>query len=446
MSFSVDKQTLDDLNIFNKKARESVFGLFNRTRTRGGAEILEQMFRYPLSDAGAINQRSNIIRFFKAGDIAFPFKEEWFDQADHYLSNADERSRLSGDENKISRKLNSLIGADTAYQQAVQGVGAILDIINAFHRFLEAMRQVPGDNPYEEEVRAIELILHDEELQQLVKQAASGKPNYEQIAAHDKILRFQKKDQLQKLLFFAHHVDVYCAVAKVAREHQFVFPRALSEGVVMKMEGLYHPLVENAIGNDLMVTPDSNMIFLTGANMAGKSTFMKSLGIAVFLAHAGFPVPAARMEFPVMDGLFSTINLPDNLSMGYSHFYAEVLRVKKVAEQLAQKKKLFVIFDELFRGTNVKDAYEATVALAAAFARKRDCVFVISTHIIEAGEELKSKCDNIQFTYLPTLMEGSKPVYTYKLRQGITSDRHGMIIINNEGIIDILKNKKTRAK
>lgn len=180
--------------------------------------------------------------------------------------------------------------------------------------------------------------------------------------------------------------------------------------------------------------------------MAGKSTFMKSLGIAIFLAHMGFPVPAKSLAFPVMDGLFSTINLPDNLSMGYSHFYAEVLRVKKVAEQLALSKKLFVIFDELFRGTNVKDAYEATVALTAAFARKRNCIFVISTHIIEAGDELKERCDNIQFTYLPTRMEGSKPVYTYQLEKGITADRHGMIIVNNEGIIDILKNKKTSSQ
>jgi DNA mismatch repair ATPase MutS len=105
-----------------------------------------------------------------------------------------------------------------------------------------------------------------------------------------------------------------------------------------------------------------------------------------------------------------------------------------------------VIFDELFRGTNVKDAYEATVALTAAFARKRNCMFVISTHIIEAGDELKERCDNIQFTYLPTRMEGSKPVYTYQLEKGITADRHGMIIVNNEGIIDILKNKKTSSQ
>lgn len=447
MSFSIDKQTLDDLNIFNKKGRDSVFGLFNRTRTRGGAEILEQMFRYPLSDAGTINHRSEVIRFFQNTDTAFPFKEEWFDEIEQYLSNVDERSQLLNHENKLGRTISNLIGTDTEYRQVAKAVTAVLDFLNALRKFLGEISLGKTSVPYQEEVLAMEAILADTEIHRLFQEAGTQKQGYEKITEYDKVLRFKKKELLQKLLFYAYHLDVYIAVAKVAGSRQFVFPHALErDQQTMKIEGVYHPLVENAIGNELEVTPDSNVIFLTGANMAGKSTFMKSLGISVFLAHMGFPVPAKSMEFPVMDGLFTTINLPDNLSMGYSHFYAEVLRVKKVAEQLALSRNIFVIFDELFRGTNVKDAYEATVALTTAFAGKKKCIFVISTHIIEAGDELKKRCSNIHFVYLPTLMEGSKPVYTYKLREGITSDRHGMIIISNEGIIDILKRKNTRVK
>jgi DNA mismatch repair ATPase MutS len=193
------------------------------------------------------------------------------------------------------------------------------------------------------------------------------------------------------------------------------------------------------VPNDITITPDGNVIFLTGANMAGKSTFMKSLSIAIFLAHMGFPVAAKSMEFAVLDGIYTTINLPDNLGMGASHFYAEVLRVKKMANELAQGKNLLIVFDELFRGTNVKDAYEATIAITRAFAGKRNSLFVISTHIIEAGDILKAQCDNVRFIYLPTRMNGNNPVYTYKLENGITDDRHGMVIINNEGILDILQ-------
>jgi len=100
----------------------------------------------------------------------------------------------------------------------------------------------------------------------------------------------------------------------------------------------------------------------------------------------------------------------------------------------------------LFRGTNVKDAFDATVTVAEAFAEKRDCTFILSTHIIEAGEVLKEKCDNINFVYFPTIMKEQMPEYTYRLTQGITNDRHGMMIIGNENIIGILKSRKQNAK
>ena len=172
--------------------------------------------------------------------------------------------------------------------------------------------------------------------------------------------------------------------------------------------------------------------------MAGKSTFMKSFGINIYLAHMGFPVAAKDMKFSVKEGIYTSINVPDDLNMGYSHFYAEVLRVKKVAEEVSSGKSLIIIFDELFKGTNVKDAYDATLAVTAAYSEHRNCMFIISTHIIEAGEVLKHQ-DNLQMLYLPTIMNGNVPTYPYKLESGISSDRHGMMIIENEGILEMLE-------
>lgn len=173
--------------------------------------------------------------------------------------------------------------------------------------------------------------------------------------------------------------------------------------------------------------------------MAGKSTFLRAVSTALYVAHMGFPVAASHMEFSVMDGVYTTINLPDKLGIGASHFYMEVLRVKKMATALGQGKSLFILFDELFRGTNVKDAHEATVAVTHAFARKKTSMFIISSHIVEAAEQLKQK-SNIGFLYLPTIMNGTLPEYTYTLQEGVTDDRHGMVIIRNEGILELLKN------
>jgi DNA mismatch repair ATPase MutS len=180
--------------------------------------------------------------------------------------------------------------------------------------------------------------------------------------------------------------------------------------------------------------------------MAGKSTLMKSIGIALYLGHMGFPVAAKDFEFAVRDGLFTSINLSDNLSQGASHYYAEVLRVKEVALSLQSGKKLFVIFDELFRGTNVKDAHDATIAITKAFTFKTGSQFIISTHIMEAGEILDKEVSHIKYQFLPTEMKGSIPTYPRVLKNGITSDRQGMIIIQNEGVLELLENGLVNLK
>ena len=115
-----------------------------------------------------------------------------------------------------------------------------------------------------------------------------------------------------------------------------------------------------------------------------------------------------------------------------------------MAAELQKGRAIFVIFDELFRGTNVKDAHEATEDVALGFAEHTSSRFIISSHIVEAAEQL-SKSPAVSFSYLPTKMEQNTPVYTYTLMPGVTDDRHGMIIIRNEGILDILKDGKKRA-
>ena len=232
----------------------------------------------------------------------------------------------------------------------------------------------------------------------------------------------------------------------VARKRHFSYAKAhlmTGDRNCIDIVNVSHPQLVGGIANSVRIDHEHNVLFLTGANMAGKSTFMKSFSIAVYLAHMGFPVAAEKMEFTVQDGMYTSINVPDNLNMGYSHFYAEVLRVKHVAEEVAAGKNLVIIFDELFKGTNVKDAHDATVAVTEAFSENRNCSFIISTHIIEAGHDLK-KYDNFRFVFLPTIMEGNIPRYTYRLQEGITNDRHGMMIINNEHIVDIIKGREVK--
>lgn len=439
MSFIIDKQTLDDLNIFGKHKGESIYTIFNSTHTRGGAKLLEEMFSYPLSDPEKINLRSNTIRYFQEKKVKFPFRSELFDAAEHYLSNTDSRSLLHIEDNTLQRKVKNYIGADTEFQQIQKGITAMLEIIHTLSGFLEEQTTL-DTSPYAITKAEIRKLLHQDLLIPLLQQKLNLKLSYQELAVYDKLFRHSCHDLMKQLLYQIYTLDVFISVAEVAVRRNFSFAEAIpfKEQNILSIKGLYHPQLKNPLANDIEIDDRNNIIFLTGANMAGKSTFMKSLGVAVFLAHTGFPVPAREMKFTTREGMFTTINLPDNLNMGYSHFYAEVLRVKKVAENIRQSHNLLIIFDELFRGTNVKDAFDATVAITEKLSAISGCIFVVSTHIIEAGEILKEKCKNIHFIYLPTIMKDNRPTYTYQLTPGITNDRHGMMIIRNEKILDIL--------
>lgn len=447
MSFAIDKQTLDDLNIFNKYSGNAIYNLFNKTQTKGGAEVLENMFLYPLSDSDKITRRSEVIKYFQEKDVPFPFRTDAFDAIEYYLNNTDDRTKIAVEEDTLQRKFRNYMGTDTQYELLYKGIVAVIRLFNGMFAFLQ---EIDADNAcaaYREEVKEIRSVLQNGKLSWIYKENGTRKIAYAKTAEYDQVLRFTSRDLITKLLYHIYNLDVYIAVAKVGRSKGFTFAQALEMADnTLHIEGMYHAQLTNPVSNTLTVNRNSNVIFLTGANMAGKSTFMKTLGVTLFLAHMGFPVPAKQMEFSVQKGMFTTINLADNLNMGYSHFYAEVLRLKKVAEYVSRNEQVIIIFDELFRGTNVKDAYDATVAVTEAFATKRNCTFIISTHIIEAGEVLKKDCDNINFVYFPTVMNGNVPSYTYKLTAGITNDRHGMMIINNERIIERIRSRKNPMK
>ncbi len=436
--FFADKQTLNDLNIPGRHKNNSISRLFDVAVTTGGQKLLDSMFQNPLTDSVEINRRSSIFQYFAGQVVAFPFTGEEFEIMENYLSSGNGGHLLSAGISILSKKVLQLVAQDPEYMQLNAEVAKTIELLNQFYDFVNRL-QVEG-SPYEDQARLVKNTFSHPKLSWLKEaQGLTVLPLFRLIRI-DQQLRTRMHEQLKALTRLIFELDVYISVAAIGRQKGFTYARALPKGSnILTVENLYHPAVENAVGNTLSLNEDRNVIFLTGANMAGKSTLMKSFGTCMYLAHMGFPVAASQMVFSVKDGLYTSINVPDNLDMGYSHFYAEVLRVKTVAEEVAAGKDLLVIFDELFKGTNVKDAYDATLAITEAFSENRTCFFMISTHIIEVGEALRTHCANFRFAYLPTEMDGPVPRYTYQLKDGITADRQGMIIIENEGILALLK-------
>lgn len=436
MSFSIDKQTLEELNLLGKFRQGSVYHLFNRVKTRGAEQLLDAMFRTPLTDEKSINERSDNFRNFQEATMSFPFDVQQVSLMREYLDIRGSSNAAIVIAGTFFKKWLSSLTRDERFKKNVQGLQATIVTLNKCYSFVENIRSFTG--PYADRIKAIRTILSDKKLEKLRNTDIYQSLPVQTIGYYNHLLKGSFAAQLEDILQFIYEVDVYIAVSDVARAKGFCYANALpAEKNLFLVEDLRHPCIEKAVGNGLSLNGKRNVLFLTGANMAGKSTLMKSIGIGLYLAHMGFPVAASTMEFSVRDGLYSSINVADNIGLGYSHFYAEVVRVKQAADAAASGKRLLLMFDELFKGTNVKDAFDGTLAVTEGFADYRACLFIVSTHIIEVGEALKQR-NNIHSVFMPTIMEGAIPRYTYKLQEGVTEDRQGMMIIRNEGILELL--------
>jgi DNA mismatch repair ATPase MutS len=133
----------------------------------------------------------------------------------------------------------------------------------------------------------------------------------------------------------------------------------LKDGPVIDAVALGHPLISERerVCNDFSIDEQGKFIIITGANMAGKSTFLRTTGVALVLAMAGAPVCAREFRFRIMD-VYTSMRTSDSLSRNESYFYAELKRLKHLVERIAGGKKVFVILDEILKGTNSVDKGE----------------------------------------------------------------------------------------
>lgn len=432
--FCTDAQTLEDLAIICKRKKViSVFSFYDRTVTYGGNIELERMFRNPLSDKNDIRRRAEAIEYMSCHDTGVEFDRGMYDFIEYYFSLSKGPLRNTG-LNVMTTAVRS-IGKQTQEQYAVRkGIIHLCEAIRDLHRFALGHKNCGITLLREYSRDIIHIVDGNTELTKIVN-SSSKRLSASAVTSYDYMFRYEHRENIRKLLRIVYELDVFSSLGGFLQEKGFCFAE-MSDGKEIRIKALRHLLIENAVPADIDYGRH-NMCFLTGANMSGKSTFMKAFSISVYLAHMGFPVPAESMRCPVFQGLFTTINLGDNLNLGYSHFYAEVERIKKIVTTLIDHPKLMIVFDELFRGTNLKDAYDASVAIMTAFTRCRRSSFLISTHITEVADELR-EIPEVMYRYFPTGYSDGEFSYTYKLREGISGDRLGMEIISRAGIISLL--------
>ncbi len=433
-----DKQTLKDLGIFiAEEGGISLFDYINKTTTTGGKYRLRDIFQNPPEGMQALMIQQETIRYLaeNSADIRLPFNDYQMKSLEAYLSTNIEIIRNTGFLASVWFFLTDI----QAFRYLKNSVSEMISFIEYYSRFLDNLK-----NPLPEKLSKVHT-----ELQRLiednnyltVKDIINRKHNFylKHILVADKIIRTLLKPGIEKALSSYYTTDALLSLAKSTKEYGFQFPEFNTDDHPLFIaEGIFHPLLQNAVATDVLLNRDSNFIFLTEPNMSGKTTFLKAVGISVFFAHLGMGVPALRLRLSYFDTLLTSLNISDSIFTGYSFFYSEVKRIRQLAEALNNRERVFSIFDELFRGTNIKDAYDASVLIISGLALWRNSLFILSSHLWELWSEIR-KHSNIKDFHFEAAFVQNKPVFTYRLLSGVSNIRMGMYIIENENIHNLLK-------
>jgi DNA mismatch repair ATPase MutS len=249
---------------------------------------------------------------------------------------------------------------------------------------------------------------------------------------------WQKKygGHLKEWLDVIAEMDSLISFANLNYNHpEWVVPVINPGGFMVQAENLGHPLIakEKRIDNHFDLNNNEQIVIITGANMAGKSTFLRTVGINLILASQGCKVCATSFGFsPVR--LFTNMRTTDNLMKDESYFYAELLRLKCMLELLRNGENLFIIIDEMLKGTNSIDKLNGSVELLKQLIQlKTHCM--VATHDLKLTEladrfpgTIKNQCFEVNLT-------GDELKFDYKLKEGVTSTMNATFLMKKMGII-----------
>lgn len=201
---------------------------------------------------------------------------------------------------------------------------------------------------------------------------------------------------------------------------------------VLKAKNLGHPLLgDKRVCNDIEINKNKNILLITGSNMSGKSTFLRTIGINLVLSYIGASVCAESFKCSVMD-IVTCMRTSDNLENNISSFYAEILRIKMIVENVKKDKNVFFMLDELFKGTNSIDRHEGAIALIKQLG-KEGASGLISTHDLELCN-LEKEYSRIKNYHFREYYENNELKFDYKLKIGASKTRNALYLIKLIGV------------
>jgi DNA mismatch repair ATPase MutS len=434
-----DNQTLKELEIFDSKSgNTSLLTKLDFTKTRRGKIKLREKLSHYCTNQEEIYAVQNCLKFLAADLEKWIFRvheEEIFNLENYFYSNISPIFSTTKLDTLLQiARYQLLYPSEYAYIKG--GTFRLLSFLHTIKKYTDLLKEETLPQLLDQWVDQVQAVLKHKHISRALNKYAQDTMHSVQIIEYDRLFRVQIKDQIIALLDLLAEMDAFLSMAQSVRKYQLVFPEFVdSETPYIVFENVYHLFINSPVSNDLRFDAQTNFLFLTGPNTAGKTTLLKAVGIAMYLAHIGMGVPASHAKLSVFTGIFSSISPSDNLSAGYSYFYSEVMRVKEAVDKLKDNTSVFFIFDELFRGTNVKDAYDCSKLVIDGLQQWKNSVFIVSSHITELAAEIKLY-PNVIFQYMESAIEGNKPVFTYKLAKGVSKERLGLLILENEKIFE----------
>lgn len=433
----VDKITLSDLSIFHSEEDQSVFHHLNTTQTNGGREYLRQLLGNPLDSVNNILDTQQTIR--QLMEVA----EQWpvivtngtiMMIEKYYESQINSFSQQPNIFDSIIYKFFNKYD----FELIRYSVQHAIDFAKGLQQIVDLLHEKKLSSQLATLTSRMSMLLSKPMIQNLILEEKNGLSPLA-VLNYGGFIRNHYKNAAFELIDIYSKLDAYLSLAVACKKYSFCFPEIKeSKEPYIKATGLHHLLLEIPVSYDIELSVDRNFLFLTGANMAGKSTFIKAIGISVYLAHLGMGIPAKEMQLSYFDGLLSNIQVVDNIVKGESFFFNEVQRIKNTIEKISDGKNWLILIDELFKGTNQQDAIKCSITVIEGLRKMKNALFVLSTHLYEIGDDLK-KYSNIQFHYFETSVKDDQLLFSYQLKEGISNDRLGYLILRKEGVVELLE-------
>ncbi|RFS23965.1 hypothetical protein DVR12_08765 [Chitinophaga silvatica] len=245
------------------------------------------------------------------------------------------------------------------------------------------------------------------------------------------------KDHIMKWFGVISRLEVWNSLATYAYNHSdYSWPEVVEDKPLVEAEKLGHPLIpaNQCVKNDGSVGSNDKFLIITGSNMSGKSTFLRSVGANLLMAMCGAPVCADKFTFSPMQ-IMTSMRIKDSIASHTSYFQAELLRLQHIIQRLKSGAQVFILLDEILKGTNSEDKLSGSRSLIEHFLQY-SCLGMIATHDLELGLLEEENPNRIRNYCFESTIQENNLFFDYRIRKGIATNKNATFLMKQMGIIE----------